>query len=89
MGEESLTSISDHHGPITKRPELPPQSFCSIVFQLVALQVLVLGNTFTLEQRMQLSETGGGLGAGGSVGGSQMGGTPSGMQTLWSRIVII
>ena len=42
VGEDSLTSISDHHGPATKRPELPPQSFCSIVFQLVALQVISL-----------------------------------------------
>lgn len=39
VGEESLTSLSDHHGPSSRRPELPPKSFCSIVFQLVALQV--------------------------------------------------
>ena len=39
VGEDSLTSLSDHHGPSSRRPELPPQSFCSIVFQLIALQV--------------------------------------------------
>merc|ERR1719361_3040127 len=56
VGEESLTSLSDHHGPSSRRPELPPQSFCSVVFQLIALQVLVLGNTYSLEQRLQLSD---------------------------------
>jgi len=39
VGEESLTSLTDHHGPTGRRPELPPQSFCLIVFKLIALQV--------------------------------------------------
>ena len=39
VGEDSLTSLTDHHGPSGRRPELPPQGFCSIVFKLVALQV--------------------------------------------------
>lgn len=39
VGEESLTSLTDHHGPSGRRPELPPQNFCSVVFKLVALQV--------------------------------------------------
>lgn len=59
VGEESLTTMTDPHSAgvsSNKRPNLPPESFCSIVFQLVALQVLVLGNTFTLEQRLQLAE---------------------------------
>ena len=39
VGEDSLTSLTDHHGPSGRRPELPPQNFCSVVFKLVALQV--------------------------------------------------
>ena len=39
VGEESLTTLTDHHAPTGRRPELPPQSFCSIVFKLIALQV--------------------------------------------------
>ena len=43
VGEDSLTGLTDHHGPSGRRPELPPQGFCSIVFKLIALQV----NIFT------------------------------------------
>ena len=43
VGEDSLTGLTDHHGPSGRRPELPPQEFCSIVFKLIALQV----NMFT------------------------------------------
>ena len=39
-----------------KRPDPPPEHFCTVVFRLIALQVLVLGNAFTLEQRLHLSE---------------------------------
>lgn len=59
LGEDSLTSLTDHHthgGLGGKRPDLPPENFCTTVFQLIALQVLVLGNTFTLEQRLQLTD---------------------------------
>ncbi len=84
VGEDSLTSLTDHHvgggGLSGKRPDLPPEEFCTIVFRLIALQVrgkkkqdgdvhaflinrvlclrqvLVLGNAFTLEQRLQLNE---------------------------------
>ncbi len=56
-GEESLTSLTDHHGPSQGRKcDLPPENFCTIVFQLIALQVLIMGNTFTLEQRLHLTE---------------------------------
>ena len=56
-GEDSLTSMTDHHGPSQgKKWELPPESFCTVVYQLIALQVLILGNTFTLEQRLHLTE---------------------------------
>ena len=41
VGEESLTSLTDYHAPTGRRPELPPQSFCSIVFKLIALQVSI------------------------------------------------
>ena len=43
VGEESLTTLTDHHAPTGRRPELPPQSFCSIVFKLIALQVCFFG----------------------------------------------
>ena len=56
VGETSLSTLTDPHAPITRRPELPPRNFCSIVFQLVSLQVLVLGNAFTLEHRLQLTD---------------------------------
>lgn len=39
VGEESLTALTDYHTPTGRRPELPPQTFCSIVFKLIALQV--------------------------------------------------
>ena len=60
VGEDSLASMTDHHTMSglggTRRPELPPEHFCNTVFHLIALQVLVLGKTFTLEQRLQLTE---------------------------------
>lgn len=39
VGEQSLSSLSDPHAPASRRPELPPQNFCSVVYQLIALQV--------------------------------------------------
>lgn len=46
-GEDSLTSLTDHHGPSSllggKKPDLPPENFCTTVYQLMALQVLILG----------------------------------------------
>ncbi len=61
VGEDSLSALTDHHhqshhGVGGRRPELPPESFCTVVFRLIALQVLVLGNAYTLEQRLHLSE---------------------------------
>ena len=87
IGEDSLTSLSDHHSSMSKRQELPPQTFCSVVFRLVALQVLVLGNTFTLEQRMQLSEpAGGGIGSANPSGGlSGSGGSSYAVHSLLTQ----
>ena len=51
VGEDSLTSLTDHHGPSGRRPELPPQNFCSVVFKLVALQV-----TFSRSSKILLKE---------------------------------
>ena len=52
VGEESLTSLTDHHGPSGRRPELPPQNFCSVVFKLVALQVRTHTQTFFATRRI-------------------------------------
>ena len=40
-GEDSLTSLTDHHGPTSRpgKPDLPPETFCTTVYQLMALQV--------------------------------------------------
>ncbi len=67
VGDDTLTGI-DHHnllgigggdrGSGRRGLELPPEKFCTVVFQLISLQVLILGNTFTLEQRLQLTDTG-------------------------------
>ena len=53
-GEDSLTSLTDHHhhhhhgqAQHGRRPELPPENFCTIVFQLMALQVRG-ANPFTI-----------------------------------------
>ena len=51
VGEDSLTSLTDHHGPSGRRPELPPQNFCSVVFKLVALQVRKKYLIFLAKQR--------------------------------------
>lgn len=58
VGEDSLASITDHHhaSSLGRRLDLPPENFCTVVFQLMALQVLILGNAFSLEQRLQLTE---------------------------------
>ncbi|CAB4054728.1 UNC80 [Lepeophtheirus salmonis] len=59
VGEDSLSGLTDIHAGRSnniRRNELPPKEFCSVIFQLIALQVLVLGDTYTLEQRLQLSD---------------------------------
>ena len=63
-GEDSLTSLVDHHhlgvsgtgGSGRRALDLPPETFCTVVFQLISLQVLILGDTYTLEMRLQLSD---------------------------------
>ena len=52
VGEDSLTSLTDHHGPSGRRPELPPQNFCSVVFKLVALQVTFSKAKILLKERI-------------------------------------
>lgn len=65
VGDDSLTIPDNHHllgggatGSGRRGMDLPPEKFCTVVFQLVSLQVLILGETFTLEQRLQLNDQG-------------------------------
>ncbi|XP_023345789.1 protein unc-80 homolog [Eurytemora carolleeae] len=48
LGEDQDSTVSNY-----RRAILPSQDFCSVVFKLISLQVLALGEAWTLEQRLQ------------------------------------
>ena len=41
----------------TRKASLPSKEFCDVVFHLIALQVLTMGEAYSLEQRIQLPDT--------------------------------
>ena len=51
MGEEPAPDTN--FGNYNRKASLPSDKFCNIVFQLISLQVLALGDAWSLEQRLQ------------------------------------
>ena len=54
IGQETAESTS---GSFNKKSNLPSRDFCEVVFLLIALQVLAMGDAYTLENRVHLPET--------------------------------